>query len=291
VLSFRFAPSGKHCASGSHDKDIFLWEVYGDCVNYGVLKGHKQAVLEIAWSPDSEHIWSCSADKLVMLWDAETGKRIKKMPGHSSFVNTVCTTRQGIALGASGSDDGVIKIWDPRVRGAVSTLPDLYQVTAVQFADDGDRVFTGGLDNEIKIWDLRKEEVALSMVGHTDTVTGLRISPDGNTLLSNGMDNTLRIWDTRPFCEGSRCKMVFSGHMHNFEKQLIRCAWSPTGDRVAAGSADKMVYVWDAKTGQVQYKLPGHKACVNDVDFHPLEPIIGSGSSDKSIFLGEIEAS
>ena len=35
------------------------------------------------------------------------------------------------------------------------------QVTAVQFADDGDRVFTGGLDNEIKIWDLRKEDVAL----------------------------------------------------------------------------------------------------------------------------------
>ncbi|KAJ1486123.1 WD40-repeat-containing domain protein [Baffinella frigidus] len=127
------------------------------------------------------------------------------------------------------------------------------------------------------------------MVGHTDTITGLRLSPDGQMLLSNGMDNTLRMWDTRPFCEGSRCKMVFQGHMHNFEKQLIRPAWSPSGDRVAAGSADKMVYIWDAKTGQIRYKLPGHKACVNDVDFHPHEPIIGSGSSDKTAFLGEIQ--
>lgn len=103
VLSFRFSPDGKHCASGSHDKDIFLWEVYGDCVNYGVLKGHKQAVLEVAWTPDSVNIWSCSADKLVFLWDAETGKRIKKCAGHSSFVNSVCPTRQGVALGCSGA--------------------------------------------------------------------------------------------------------------------------------------------------------------------------------------------
>jgi len=137
VLSFRFSPDGQHCATGSHDKDIFLWEVYGDCVNYGVLKGHKQAVLEVAWTPDSVNIWSCSADKLVMLWDAETGKRIKKCAGHSSFVNSVCPTRQGVALGVSGSDDGVIKIWDPRVRGAVTSLNDLYQVTYLCFSAFG----------------------------------------------------------------------------------------------------------------------------------------------------------
>ena len=32
--------------------------------------------------------------------------------------------------------------------------------------------------------------------------------------------------------------------MHNFEKNLLRCAWSPDGSKVAAGSADKMVYIW-----------------------------------------------
>jgi Prp8 binding protein len=37
------------------------------------------------------------------------------------------------------------------------------------------------------------------------------------------------------------------------------------------------------------YKLPGHTASVNTVDFHPLEPIIGSASSDKKVFLGEID--
>jgi hypothetical protein len=40
----------------------------------------------------------------------------------------VACTRKGTNLGVSGSDDGDIKIWDPRVRGAVQTLPESYQV-------------------------------------------------------------------------------------------------------------------------------------------------------------------
>ncbi len=34
----------------------------------------------------------------------------------------------------------------------------------------------------------------------------------------------------------------------------------------------------------------GHTATVQEVDFHPNEPIIGSCSSDKKIYLGEIKA-
>ena len=290
ILSFRFDPSGTHCASGGYDKDIFLWEVHDECVNYGVLKGHKQAVLQLQWSYDGVQIWSCSADKTVMLWDAETGRRVKKFTGHSSFVNSVCPSRKGVTLGVSGSDDGMIKVWDPRSRGAVTSIADRYQVTAVEFSDDGSRIFSGGLDNQVKIWDFRKADTEIAMLGHSDTITGLRLSPDGNLLLSNSMDNMLRIWDIRPYVEGERCQAALGGHAHNFEKNLLRCAWAPDGSRVTAGSADKMVYVWDVETGRILYKLPGHSACVNEVDFHPFEPIIGSAGSDKKIYLGEIEA-
>eukprot|EP00281_Chroomonas_sp_CCMP1168_P030572 CAMPEP_0206240236 /NCGR_PEP_ID=MMETSP0047_2-20121206/15829_1 /ASSEMBLY_ACC=CAM_ASM_000192 /TAXON_ID=195065 /ORGANISM="Chroomonas mesostigmatica_cf, Strain CCMP1168" /LENGTH=432 /DNA_ID=CAMNT_0053665001 /DNA_START=12 /DNA_END=1308 /DNA_ORIENTATION=- len=155
VLTFRFDPSGQHCASAGHDKDIFLWEVYGDCSNYAVLRGHKQAVLQLQWQDDQVHLWSCSADKMVMLWDVETGKRVKKFVGHSSFVNSVCPSRKGEQLGVSGSDDGMVLVWDPRQRGAAIEFTDSYQVTAVEFSDDGQTVFSGGLDNEIKVWDMR----------------------------------------------------------------------------------------------------------------------------------------
>jgi len=292
VLSFQFDPSGKNCASAGHDKDIFLWEVYGDCANYAVLKGHKAAVLQIQYSHDNEHLWSCSADKTVMLWDTETGKRVKKFAGHSSFVNTVCPSRQGDNMATSGSDDGMVFVWDPRQRGAAVSFTDEYQVTAVEFSDDGQTVFSGGLDNEIKVWDMKMADTADSdglrdaWSGHTDTITGLKVSPDGTMLLSNAMDNSLRLWDTRPYVEGERCKTIMRGHSHSFEKNLLRCSWSSDMSKVAAGSSDRMVHIWDADEGKLLYKLPGHTASVNDVSFHPLEPIVGSCSSDEKDFSG-----
>lgn len=48
-------------------------------------------------------------------------------------------------------------------------------------------MYTGGIENAISVWDLRKGEVSMSMPGHTDTITGLSVSPDGNLLLSNAM--------------------------------------------------------------------------------------------------------
>lgn len=46
--------------------------------------------------------------------------------------------------------------------------------------------------------------------------------------------------------------------------------------------------IWDVNTRRLMYKLPGHLGSVNDVVFHPKEAIVGSCSSDKTIYLGEL---
>ena len=86
----------------------------------------------------------------------------------------------------------------------------------------------------------------------------------------------------------TRCVKQFTGHTHTYEKMLLKCNWSPDGTRVTAGSGDSAVCVWDVQSGGILYKLPGHKGSVNEVDFHPNEPVIGSASSDKMLFLGEL---
>lgn len=43
-----------------------------------------------------------------------------------------------------------------------------------------------------QVWDLRREEISMSLAGHSDSITGMRLSPDGTHLLTNSMDNTLR---------------------------------------------------------------------------------------------------
>lgn len=87
------------------------------------------------------------------------------------------------------------------------------------------------------------------------------------------MDCTARIWDIQPFATGDRCVKILEGHQHNFEKNLIKSAWSPDAKRVALGSSDRFTYVFDLAKGNIEYKLPGHQGSVNAVDFHPQELI------------------
>ncbi|KAF3660345.1 hypothetical protein FXO38_12188 [Capsicum annuum] len=47
VYAMKFNPAGTIIASGSHDKEILLWNVHGDCKNFMVLKEHKNAVLDV----------------------------------------------------------------------------------------------------------------------------------------------------------------------------------------------------------------------------------------------------
>ncbi|KAK3755755.1 hypothetical protein QZH41_019992, partial [Actinostola sp. cb2023] len=183
-------------------------------------------------------MFTASTDKTIALWDYETGSRIKRLKGHTSFVNSCCPSRRGLQYVVSGSDDCTIKLWDTRKRGCVQTFQNIYQVTSVSFNDTSDQIFSGGIDDEIKVWDLRKNDILYKMSGHTDTISGLRLSPDGSFLLSNSMDNTVRMWDVRAFAPMERCLKVFLGSQHSFEKNLIKCGWSPDGLMIAAGSAD-----------------------------------------------------
>jgi len=292
VFTAKFSPDGEMIASGGFERLIMLWSTYGECENFHTMKGHAGAIMQVKFSTDAERLYSASTDKTIGIWCMGTGERIKRLKGHSTFVNTVDCARRGPQIVCSGSDDGTVKVWDTRKKLPTTTLQSNYQVTAVCFNDTAEQVISGGIDNELKVWDLRKGEVAYKMKGHTDTVTGLTLSPDGSYVLSTAMDNTMRIWDVRPFAptdRPDRCLKLFQGHQHTFEKNLLRCAWSPDGSRISSGSGDRFVYVWDTTTRRVVYKLPGHAGSVNDVDFHPVEPIIMSASSDKKIYLGEIE--
>lgn len=179
--------------------------------------------------------------------------------------------------------------WDVRKKTSAQKFQFKYQQTAVTFAEGDNHLYIGGIDNDIKVYDKRTMSVTYKLIGHGDTVTGLALSPDGTTLASNAMDSAIRLWDVRPYCKTpTRMLRLLKGHEHSFEKTLIRVAWTPDGRRIGSGSADQYVYCWEAKSGRILYKLPGHKGSVNDVDFHPIEPIISSVGNDAQIIIGEI---
>eukprot|EP00002_Diphylleia_rotans_P020493 TRINITY_DN3974_c0_g2_i1.p1 TRINITY_DN3974_c0_g2~~TRINITY_DN3974_c0_g2_i1.p1 ORF type:complete len:351 (+),score=71.00 TRINITY_DN3974_c0_g2_i1:56-1108(+) len=287
VFSIKFNPNGNTLASGSFDRNIMIWNTYGECENLMVLRGHRNAVLDLQYT-DEFTLVSASADKNIFFWDMQSGERTKKCAGHFLPVNSVCPSRKHTNLVASGSNDATVRLWDQRVKGCVQLYESKYPVTSVSLADSGHQIYSGGLDNSIKVWDVRKGGVEMFLSGHGSTVTGLSLSPDGTHLLSNSADGTVRVWDVRPFAPNNRCVKIFEGVQHNMENNLLRCSWSPDGSRITAGSSDHFLYIWDTVTRRIKYKLPGHSGSINEVVFHPHEPIIASCGSDRQIYLGEL---
>ncbi|KAI9848291.1 MAG: hypothetical protein M1837_000555 [Sclerophora amabilis] len=283
VFATRFDPTGNLIASGSMDRSILLWRTYGSCENYGQLTGHKGAILDLHWSRDSRVVFSASADTFLSSWDLETGLRIRRHVGHEEVINCLDVSRRGEEMLVSGGDDGSIGIWDPRQKTAVDFIETDFPVTSVALSEAGNELYSGSIDNDIKVWDLRKKAVAYSMIGHTDTITSLQVSPDSQSLLSNSMDSTARTWDIRPFAPTDRHIKTYDGATAGIEKNLLRASWDSTGAKIAAGSGDRTVVVWDTRSGKLLYKLPGHKGTVNDVRFSPgTDPI---SKSSTCVFL------
>ncbi|WVW85216.1 hypothetical protein I302_107254 [Kwoniella bestiolae CBS 10118] len=300
ITACKFDPSGQTLAACSVDRSISLWKTYPPHDNYGIIPNvHKTAILDIAYSLDSETIYSGSADGTLLSTDLRTGSRITKYSAHYGPLNSIAVTISGgRELVLTGGDDGIARVWDFSLDSKQNPVAEFDDerdcpATAVEWSRDGNQCFVGGVDNEVKVWDLRSSTILYTLRGHTDTICSLSLSPSGDYLGTYGLDSLLIIYDVKPFSsDPMRVYRSLSGAPAGFESSLIKLAWTKhdNGSRIAVGGGDRSVTVWDVDTGKIAYKLPGHKGTVTAVDFHPREPIILTGSKDSNMLLGELDA-
>lgn len=88
-----------------------------------------------------EFLYTCSTDKTLSIWDTQVGVRVRKLRGHTSYVNALHPARRGPQLVVSAGDDSTVRLWDARRKTPVKTLQDHYQLTAISFNDTADQVF------------------------------------------------------------------------------------------------------------------------------------------------------
>lgn len=286
LFSGKFSKDGELFATGGFDKTINIWETFGkNCDNITYLNGHSNAILDLCWGKDNTRLFSCGADKTISIWDIFESKRLKKYKEHDSFINGIDSLDNDIIV--SVGEDCALIINDLRQKEKIHEEKFRYQLTCTKFnTSNDDEVFIGGIDNQIKVFNRKMNKVDNILIGHVDTITGLAVSHNGNMLLSNSADNTLKVWDIRPFAKGGRLLKTLKGVVHNFEKNLLRCAWSKDDKYVSAGSADRIVHIWSIEEEKIVSKFTGHTGSINEVDFNIQRNIISSVSSDFTAIIG-----
>jgi WD40 repeat protein len=115
---------------------------------------HGGFVSAVLFTPDGKEFISGSGDGLIRIWDAETGKELRRLDGHKGGVLSLSLTRDGRTL-ASGGADQAARLWDLRVGKELRVLRrERWDVAAVALSPDGRLLAlaeSGGRDEFLRV--------------------------------------------------------------------------------------------------------------------------------------------
>ncbi len=151
VLAVAFASDGKHFLTSGNTNRVDLWDVEAGKVirqyhGYDLDGGYPGV------SVSADNQWVASA-KYPYLWNFKTGQRLHMYKGGTHVLHSICLSADGKWL-AGGCRDGKAYLWDVNQEKApVHAFTHADQVTAVALTKDAKRLFTGSLDDTIRVWD------------------------------------------------------------------------------------------------------------------------------------------
>ncbi len=248
--------------------------------------GHAARVMGLAWSPDGKYIASAAADKTVQVWDASTGKAVINYAEHTEWVKTVAWSPDGQRIASAGADM-MVHLWDVTTGRTLLVYRGHANIVAtLAWSPDGRYIASGGYDRTIAVWDAFTGEDFGFYHGHApqNTINGVSWSPDSRFIASASDDKTVHIWpiehvrgvifkQKRSF---KRSIFVYSKHA-----EMVRAvAWSPNGNRVASGSWDNTVHLWDPTNGRFYYIHSAHSSWINAVAWSPNSARLATASND-----------
>ena len=170
-----------------------------------------------------------------------------KQQGHFFDLNTVAYSPDGTII-ATGGDDGKVKLWTVKNALCFVTFSEhTDKITALQFTPrKGNAVLSASADGTVRAYDLVKYRNFRTMQANTPTqFSCLAIEQGGDIVAAGSLDPyDIYLWSLRT----GQLLDVLSSH----QGPVSSLSFSPpsaqandTGSRLASGSWDKTVKVWD----------------------------------------------
>jgi WD40 repeat protein len=224
------------------------------------LKGHKRAVVAVAWSPDGRFLASGNPFEPIFLWDPRTGKVLRCFEQQQAGM-TLRFSPDGKLLACSCMD-GKVRVWDVETGNERPVLTGYHGwVNDLAFSPDSKMLALAGADSQvIHRWDVNTGAEERLAPGHPGQVHALDFAASGRLIASAGGDwhdgeRAICLWDP------ATGKQVRRLQGHSGKVNCLR--FSPDGTKLVSGAErEDMFRLWDVTTGK---ELPqfDHKGADN----------------------------
>jgi WD40 repeat protein len=250
-----FSPDGYWIIGADLNCQIHCWEVAtGKRIH--TLIGHTSQISEVNFSESGEIISTCLDQ--IRLWHPETGTCLRTIVLNqegSRVADYRPPTLTHPELLATGSDNGVIKLWNISTGDCMMNALGKFasMLTLAIHPTAANQCATGDTIGNIYLWDCAASKLVPTVLqGHQGMVLSVAYSPSGRFLASGSHDRTIKIWDTIT----GDCLQTLQGHTDHIAQLAFI-----TEQRLLSGSYDLTLREWNwaANTSQI---LP-----FNDADF------------------------
>jgi WD40 repeat protein len=198
-------------------------------------KGHEQSGVGIDWSADGRFLASTGNDGKVKLWDAASRALVRELAALSGQILCARFSPDGKLLAAPG-EGSTLALWDVPDGDAQATLAgDGGRVGYLAFSPDGKRLAAAHPDGRVRLWDVESRKLVAVLEGHRPGQVALAFHPRSSELLT-ASGRELRRWHARTGAAVGAPFEAASG--------VHYLAYSPDGERVAAGLSNADLELW-----------------------------------------------
>ncbi|XP_064310001.1 U3 small nucleolar RNA-interacting protein 2-like isoform X3 [Phalacrocorax carbo] len=154
--------------------------------------GHASHVLCMAISSDGKYLATGDRNKLIMVWDTATCKRLHIFTGHRDAVSGL-SFRKGTHQLYSASHDRCVKVWNVAENAYMETLfghQDI--ITGLDSLSRECCVTAGGRDGTVRLWKI-PEESQLVFYGHQGSIDCIQLINEEH-MVSGADDGSVALW-------------------------------------------------------------------------------------------------
>jgi WD40 repeat protein len=224
-------------------------------------------VISLAWSPSGKTLAAASVSGPITLFDADTGKPIAILAGHS-FGTTQVAWRPDGSLLASAGQDGKVRLWDTATFAERASMPGgAAWVEHVCWHPSG-TVLNSGAGKKLRTWS-SDGQLLREYPDHAATISDLKWRPVTNELTSAAYGG-VAVW---ALDQGEPT------HRLEWKGSILALAWSPRGDFLAHGNQDATVHFWVMEAGQ-DLQMAGYPTKVREVTWDSTGTYLATGGGD-----------